>query len=48
MADPVTSKLIDEHMGETVHVIRKENMAMWETQNINKQELIIKASMEDE
>ena len=36
MADPVTSKLIDEHMGETVHVIRKENMAMWETQNINK------------
>ena len=36
MADPVTSKLIDEHMGTTVHVIRNENMAMWETQNINK------------
>ena len=48
MADPITSKLMDEHMAETVQVIRKENMAMWETQNINKQELIIKASMEDD
>ena len=48
MADPVTSKLIDEQMGSTVHVIRKENMAMWETQNMNKQELIIKSSLEDD
>ena len=36
MHDPVTNKLIDEHMNSTVHVIRNENMAMWETQNINK------------
>ena len=47
MHDPVTNKLIDEHMNSTVHVIRNENMAMWETQNINKQELIIKSSIED-